>query len=116
MALTTKPDDFRFEVQGTQYFMRYDMDPDIGEVFLAARFDATSEEWSGIVFQDATQHAVDYYGGGTVRGLVEFNINQVNTILEQDHGEPPTETLLSQEKAMLTNNVVLENERLKMRD
>jgi len=114
MSLVLQPDDFQFEVQGTQYFLRFSMDADIGEVFTAAKFDPVSEEWGAFIFKEATQTAIDYYGGGTLEGFMQYLIDDVNAKLEEWHGEPPQDTLLAREKAFLNNNVILEDERLKI--
>ncbi len=114
MSLTVNPSDYQFEVQGTKYFMRFQMDIDIGEAFVAAQFDDAAKEWTGFIFGGADQVAIDYYGNGTIKGLVEYYTNQVNTRLEANHGEPQEGTLLEQENAFLHANVVLENERLKV--
>jgi len=115
MSLIQQPSDFKFEVQGTKYFMRFEMDMDIGEAFIAAQFDEVSSIWDGFIFAGADQTAIDYYGGGTIEGLMQHLIDMVNGKLEEYHGTPPANgTLLEQEKYFLSHNVVLEGERLKL--
>ncbi len=116
MALSVNPSDFQFEVQGTKYFMRFEMDIDIGEAFIAAQFDNASNKWDGFIFGGGGQVAINYYGGGTMEGLVKYYVGEVNKQLEKNHGTPAdlddTATLIEQENFYLKNNVTLVNERL----
>ncbi len=108
----TLPTDFTFNIEGTQYRLRAEMDAFAGAPSLTCAVQGGGE-WSYIMLIEASQKEVDKYG--SVEGFMVYALTRINEQLNKLHPTAEPVSLLELLQAFLKTEVFLENDRLAVR-